>query len=209
MDELQAMVRTQIAGRGVRSPTVLRAMETVPRAQFIPERFRHRATEDGPLPIGHDATISQPYVVGAMSELLAVEPGDRVLDVGTGSGYQAAVLAELGAEVWSVERIPALSQSAAERLARLGYSVRCHVGDGHQGWAAGAPYQGIVVGAAPDRVPDALLDQLAVGGRLVIPVGDELDQELIVMTRTARGFVRKRQFAVLFVPLVRGPGDLS
>ena len=198
----ELMVENQIEGRGVRDPEVLAAMRVVPRAKFMPEDQRHKATWDGPLPIGHGATISQPYVVGAMSELLQVEPGDRVLDVGTGSGYQAAVLAQMGCEVWSVERVPELSARAGKLLDELGYDVKLRVGDGHQGWAEGAPYQGILVGAAPERVPDALLEQLAVGGRLVIPVGTGRHQELITLERTPTGFVRKRQFAVLFVPLV-------
>lgn len=199
---LDFMVRAQIAGRGVRDPAVLATMRQVPRGEFVPEGLRHRATEDGPLPIGHGATISQPYVVAAMAEAARIRPGHRVLDVGTGSGYQAAVLASLGADVVSIERVPELAASAADRLARLGYAVEVVVGDGHRGWPARAPYDRIVVAAAPERVPDALLDQLhRDGGRLVIPVGSEDDQELLVLERDGDRFTRKRLFQVLFVPL--------
>ncbi len=195
-------IRHQLERRGVRDPRVLDAMRAVPRESFVPAHLRDRAYHDGPLPIGHGATISQPYVVAAMTELLGCGPGDRVLDVGTGSGYQAAVLAAMGCEVWSIERVPELSERAARTLADLGYDVHLRVGDGTLGLPEAAPYRGIVVGAAPDRVPDALLDQLDMGGRLVIPVGDTWGQELLTLERTPEGFRRKRHFSVLFVPLV-------
>lgn len=207
-DELERewMVRTQIEDRGVRSPALLDAMRRLPRQDFVPAQLRAQSTEDRPLPIGHGATISQPYIVAKMTELLKVGPGSRVLDVGTGSGYQAALLAALGCEVWSIERVQALADRADRVLRQCGLDVHLRVGDGHQGWPEAAPFDGIVVGAAARRVPVALLDQLARGGRMVIPVGDENDQELVVMEHGPRGFVRKRQFAVLFVPLVEEAG---
>jgi len=198
-----AMVREQIEGRGVRDPRVLAALERVPRHRFVPADQRASAYEDTPLPIGHDATISQPYIVGVMSELAAVKAGDRVLEVGVGSGYQSAVLAELGAEVYGVEIVPELVATAQATLDALGLGGRVHVrvGDGATGWPERAPFQAIVVAAAPRAVPAALREQLAEGGRLVIPVGG-WDQELMVITRRGEGFDERAVLPVRFVPLV-------
>jgi protein-L-isoaspartate(D-aspartate) O-methyltransferase len=197
------MVRTQIEGRGVRDARVLEAMRSVPRHRFVPEWLAGSAYDDGPLPIGHGQTISQPYIVAVMTEELAPAPGDVVLDVGTGSGYQAAVLAKLVKQVYSVEIVPELAAAARARLAALGYAnVEVITGDGWAGLPAHAPFDGILVAAAPPEVPQALLDQLGEGARLVIPVGDE-QQDLRVYRRTRDGFDQKTLFGVRFVPLVR------
>jgi len=206
----ERMVETQIESRGVRDPRVLEAMRTVPRHEFVPEAWRAEAYRDSPVPIGDGQTISQPYIVALMTELLEVGPGERVLEIGTGSGYQAAVLDAMGVEVYSIEIRPALCRRAAETLKRLGYRrvhVRC--GDGYGGWPEHAPFDGIVVTAAPERVPDPLLDQLAVGGHMVIPVG-AFYQELKVITRTETGFEERSVIPVRFVPMTgeieRSPG---
>ena len=168
----ETMVDTQIVNRGVGNPLVLEAMRAVPRHEFVPADAVGLAYRDHPLPIGHGQTISQPYIVAWMSELLEVEPGDRVLEIGTGSGYQAAVLAEMGVEVYTVEIIAELAAAAAPRLERLGYGeVNTLEADGYFGWAEHAPYDAIIVTAAPDHVPQPLLGQLKDGGHLVIPVG--------------------------------------
>ena len=195
------MVAAQIAARGVRDERVLQAMRTVPRHLFVPEDVRIDAYEDHPLPIGEGQTISQPYIVGLMSELLQVSPGDRVLEVGTGSGYQAAVLASMGCEVYSVEIRAPLAMAAQQRLQSLGF-VKVHVraGDGYGGWEEVAPFAGIIVTAAPERVPEPLLEQLAVGGHLVIPVG-AFYQQLKVFTRTPQGIEERDVIPVRFVPM--------
>ncbi len=203
--ERERMVADQIEARGVRDPRVLAAMRQVPRHEFVPRDLRAAAYRDHPLPIGHDQTISQPYIVAVMSELARVAPGDRVLEVGTGSGYQAAVLAALGAEVYSIELVAPLAERAAATLKRLGYgAVRTRTGDGYRGWPERAPFRAIVVTAAPPVVPPRLLDQLAVGGRLVIPVGDAF-QELQVHTRREDQVEVESIFPVRFVPMLRGP----
>jgi protein-L-isoaspartate(D-aspartate) O-methyltransferase len=205
--ERDRMVRTQLEARGVRDERVLEAMRAVPRHRFVPEPQRSAAYEDGPLPIGHGQTISQPYIVAVMTEQLAPEPGDVVLDVGTGSGYQAAVLARLVKRVVSVEIVPELAQSARERLAALGYAnVEVITGDGWRGLPEQAPFDGILVAAAPPEVPPALLEQLAVGARLVIPVG-EYDQDLRVYERTTEGMTQHTLFGVRFVPLIHGSDE--
>ena len=196
------MVEEQIARRGVHDARVLAAMGSVLRHCFIPPDDLAWAYADGPLPIGHGQTISQPYIVALMTELLALNPTDRILEVGGGCGYQAAVLAELAAEVHSVEVIPELARQAEKTLAGLGYtSIHIHTGDGSAGWLESAPYNGILVAAAAPQVPQALLDQLADGGQLVIPVGSRSVQQLEVWKRTGEEFNRQVSLEVCFVPL--------
>jgi protein-L-isoaspartate(D-aspartate) O-methyltransferase len=195
------MVSEQIEARGIKDPQVLESMRTVPRHLFVPENSRSAAYQDSPLPIGDSQTISQPYIVALMSELLEVGPGDKVLEIGTGSGYQAAVLAEMGVQVYSIEIRTRLCERARETLAEIGYSsveVRC--GDGYGGWPEHAPFDGIIVTAAPELVPDPLLDQLAESAHMVIPVGD-FYQELKVISRTESGFGERAVIPVRFVPM--------
>ncbi len=195
------MVEQQIRARGVRDEAVLEAMRRVPRHRFVPEGVAGSAYRDHPLPIGHGQTISQPYIVAFMTEAAEIRPGDRVLEVGTGSGYQAAVLAEMGAEVTSIEILRPLAERARAALATCGYDeVRVIVGDGYRGCPEAAPFDAIVVTAAPTEIPEPLLEQLAVGGRLVIPVG-EREQYLVRVRRTAEGFERERLVGVRFVPM--------
>lgn len=201
-----AMVATQIRARDVRDPDVLRAMETVPRHEFVPKELLAQAYNDHPLPIGYGQTISQPYIVAVMTELAQVKRGDRVLEIGTGSGYQAAILAVLTGEVYSVEIIPALAESAAERLKRLGYTnVRVKNADGYNGWEEYAPYDAIVVTCAPDHIPPPLIAQLKDGGRMVIPVGPVGGfQTLRRVIKRGDQVLSENVMGVLFVPLVRG-----
>jgi len=197
----EAMVRTQIARQGIKDPLVLKAMREVPRHLFVPEALRAHAYEDRALPVGEHQTISQPYIVALMTELARVEPGKRLLEVGTGSGYQAAILAQIGARVYTVEIIPALARRARQTLDSLGYrNIEYRVGDGYRGWPEAAPFGAILVTAAPDHIPPALVNQLEVGGRLVIPVGTSV-QKLIVITRTADGVRREEIIPVQFVPM--------
>jgi len=195
-----------IRSRGVRDVAVLQAMARVPRHRFVPEDVQRHAYGDYPLPIGHRQTISQPYIVALMTEALALKPGDKVLELGTGSGYQTAILAEMGMEVYSIEIIAALHAGALARLTELGYTtVHLRLGDGHQGWAEQAPYVGIIATAAPLAVPPALLEHLAQGGRLVIPVGVSGDyQTLWKIVKTGEHFQYQDLGGVAFVPLVPG-----
>ena len=205
----QEMVRRQIGARGVTHEGVLRAMREVPRHEFVPAEYGELAYDDRPLPIGYRQTISQPYVVALMTELIDPEPDDRVLEVGTGSGYQAAVAARLVGEVWSIELIPELAASAAERLRRLGVdNVHVRAGDGYLGWPEHAPFDAILVTAGADHIPEPLVDQLAVGGRMVIPVGDtQAEQVLRVLEKGPDGSIDSRDVVpVRFVPLLREPG---
>jgi protein-L-isoaspartate(D-aspartate) O-methyltransferase len=198
----QRMVDEQIAARGILDPRLLAVMASVPRHLFVPDDDLAWAYADGPLPIGHWQTISQPYIVALMTELLQVEPTDRVLEVGTGSGYQAAVLGGLVAEVHTVEVIPELAAQASKMLSGLGYvNIHVHTGDGSLGWREAAPYAGILVAAAAPSAPQPLLDQLADGGRLVLPVGGRGAQQLEVWVRTGRELKRQVNIAVAFVPL--------
>src|SRR5215203_158476 len=202
------MVSRQIAARGVRDPRVLEALWTVPREAFVPERLAELAYDDTPLPIGEEQTISQPYVVALMAEALELRPEDRVLEIGAGSGYAAAVLSRLAREVWTVERHESLVREARERMARLGYSnVRVVQGDGTLGWPEHAPYDAIVVAAGGPEVPPALLDQLAEGGRLVIPVGPDVRTQNLVRVRRKDGKVLREDLGpVRFVPLIGAQG---
>lgn len=204
-DETQSdrdrMVRDQIVSRGVRDPVVLQAMRKVPRQEFVPNAVRGLAYEDRPLPIGEAQTISQPYIVALMTELAAIRKGERVLEVGTGSGYQAAVLAEVGATVYSIEILASLARASHANLKRLGYHhIFTRIGDGYRGWPEAAPFQAILVTAAPPTIPEPLKQQLALGGRLVIPVG-ERDQSLMVITRIPDGFSQRVVIPVRFVPM--------
>ena len=200
----ERMVTEQIAARGVTDARVLAAMRKVPRHEFVPADVRARAYEDAPLAIGNDQTISQPYIVAIMTELAKLGPRSRVLEVGTGSGYQAAVLAEVAGEVYTIEILAPLARRAGETLVRLGYgAVHVRHGDGYQGWPEAAPFDAIVVTAAAAKVPPALLKQLADGGCLVMPVGDR-DQRLEVHRRTGDRIEVKTIFPVRFVPLTGG-----
>jgi protein-L-isoaspartate(D-aspartate) O-methyltransferase len=198
------MVAEQLRGRGIRDERILAAMGRVHREWFVPEFEQHAAYMDGPLPIGGGQTISQPFIVARMTELLAVALGERVLEIGTGSGYQAAILAEIGCRVTTIERDRELAEAAAERLARLGYGERITVrwGDGSLGDPTGAPWDGILVAAAAPRIPAALREQLGEGRRLVLPVGSRLSQELIVVERHGDEWRETSDGAVVFVPLV-------
>lgn len=197
----ERMVREQLEDRGVRDPRVLAAMRTVPRHDFVPARLRSQAYGDYPLPIGQGQTISQPYIVALMTELASVHGGSKVLEIGTGSGYQAAVFAQLGAEVWTIEILKPLARSAEETLRRLGFrSVHVKQGDGYGGWPSQAPFDAVVVTAAPPEIPPALKEQLKPGGHLVIPVGEQF-QELQVITRSPSGFESRTVIPVAFVPM--------
>jgi len=199
--ERERMVAQQIAARGITDARTLAAMGKVPRHLFVPPSLAGEAYADSPLPIGHGQTISQPYIVGFMTQALGLEGGSKVLEVGTGSGYQAAVLAEIAAKVYTIEIVEPLAREARERLARLGYrNVEVRAGDGYLGWPEAAPFDGILVTAAAPRVPEPLKEQLADGGRLVIPVGDEY-QEILVVTRRGKEFDERRVLPVRFVPM--------
>jgi protein-L-isoaspartate(D-aspartate) O-methyltransferase len=198
------MVHEQIEKRGIRDQDVLRAIRAVPRHEFVPEESRSAAYEDRPLGIGYGATISQPYIVAAMTELLDVSPDHRVLEIGTGSGYQAAVLSMLVDTVYSIEIVPELASSAKDTLQRLGYrNVQVRAGDGYRGWPEHAPFDRIILTAAPPEVPQALIDQLRPGGKLVAPVGDPGEQNLLVIDKGRDGRIQRRSvFPVMFVPMV-------
>jgi len=203
----ERMVRLDIEARGVRNPDVLRVMRSTPRHLFVPPALQADAYADRPLSIGYGATISQPYIVALMTELIEPSSAHRVLEIGTGSGYQAAVLAQLVKQVYTIEIVPELAQSAGETLARLGYAnVTVRQGDGYQGWPEAAPFDRIVLTAAPLAIPPKLIGQLQRGGRLVAPVGELPNQELVVLDKKADGSLRRRSAgAVLFVPMRPGP----
>ncbi len=197
------MVETQIRARGITAPRVLAAMERVPRHEFVPETYRDRAYEDMPLPIGHDQTISQPYIVAYMTEALRLKGNEKVLEIGTGSGYQAAVLAELGTEVYTIEIVKPLADEATKKLKRLGYkNVHVKWGDGYKGWPAYAPYDAIIVTAAPLKIPEELARELREGGRMIVPVGSFF-QELILVTKEKGKLIKKKLIPVRFVPMVK------
>lgn len=195
--------------RGVVDERVLAAMRKVPREEFVPAEFRNESYTDGPLPIGHDQTISQPYIVALMVEKLRLRANDRVLEIGTGSGYQAAILAEVGADVYSVEIIGPLAQTAAGTLQRLGYrNVNVKTGDGYKGWPERAPFDACVVACAPNHVPQPLIDQLKEGGRMMIPVGEKFAQQLYLLEKKNGRIVQSAVLPVRFVPMTRDAGGI-
>jgi protein-L-isoaspartate(D-aspartate) O-methyltransferase len=204
-DELAAARRRmveEIKARGVTDPDVLAAVASVPRHLFVPPGERRRAYADQPLPIGGGQTISQPYIVALMTSLLQIHPGERILEVGTGSGYQAAVLSRLAGEVYSIEILAPLGRRAQATLGELGYrNVHLRIGDGFKGWPAAAPFDGIIVTAAPQRIPEPLIGQLKTGGKMVIPVGNTFQDLLVLTKRADGGFDTTKVMPVLFVPM--------
>ena len=201
MASRELMVVQQLQARGISDPRVLAAMRKVPRHELIPEGNRADAYGDHPVPIGEGQTISQPLIVAYMTECLELTGSEKVLEVGTGSGYQAAILGELAREVYSIEIVPSLAKRAAEDLKRLGYTnIHVREGDGYRGWPEEAPFDGIIITAAPPQVPQPLLDQLKIGGRLVAPIGVDV-QQLVRITRTATGFSEEKLVPVRFVPM--------
>jgi len=199
----ERMVREQIAARGIESPRVLAAMRKVPRHLFVPQNLQRAAYADQPLPIGLGQTISQPYIVAYMSEAADIAPDEKVLEIGTGSGYQAAILGELAKEVYTIEIVPELAERARAVLQQLGYAnVTVKAGDGYQGWPEHAPFDAIVVTAAPPEIPAALRAQMAMGGTMVVPVGD-WDQQMVILERTPKGITERRTLPVRFVPMIK------
>ena len=200
--ERQRMVQQQLMARGIKDERVLAAMAKVPREEFVPADSRAATYEDGPLPIGYDQTISQPYIVAFMTEQLRLSPTDRVLEIGTGSGYQAAILAELAGEVYTIEIVAPLAQSAEAALQRLGYkNVHVKLGDGYKGWPENAPFDAIIVTCAPEKVPQLLTDQLKESGRMIIPVGDRFAQQLYLLEKKNGQLKESVTLPVRFVPM--------
>ena len=198
------MVQQQLKAEGIKDERVLAAMAKVPREEFVPADQRAGAYQDGPLPIGYDQTISQPYIVAFMTEQLRPKPGDRVLEIGSGSGYQAAILAELVTEVYTIEIVEPLAKAAEATLQRLGYkNVHLKVGDGYKGWPEEAPFDAIIVTCAPDKVPQPLVDQLKDGGRMVIPVGERFAQQLYLLEKKNGQLKESVTLPVRFVPMLR------
>ena len=197
------MVEEQIISRGVRDEKVLNAMKKVPRHLFIPTKFWDEAYEDHPIPIEEGQTISQPYIVAYMTELLELKEGDKVLEIGTGCGYQTAVLAEITPHIYSMEYYPKLADLAKETLSRLNYStVQIKQGNGYEGWKEFAPYDAVIVTCAPQEVPRTLVDQLAEGGRMILPVGDRFSQDLYLVRKQKEKVTEKRLISVIFVPML-------
>ncbi len=196
-----SMVEHQIAAMGITDTSVLDAMRSVPRHLFVPEEHRREAYEDYPLPIGHGQTISQPFIVAAMTAALRLLPKDRVLEIGTGSGYQAAVLAELCRQVFSIEIIDPLARHAIDTFAKLGYrNIEVRIGDGYNGWPEQSPFDCIILTAAPNHIPQPLIDQLVMGGRMVLPLGDR-EQTMVILRKTPQGVTREDRYGVRFVPM--------
>ncbi len=203
----ERMVETQIRARDLQSATVLDAMRRVPRHLFVPDDLKPFAYDDRPLPIGHDQTISQPYIVAYMTDALQLEPAHTVLEIGTGSGYQAAILADIARQVYSIEIVPDLAETARRAIAAAGYAnVEVRAGNGYLGWRDHAPFDRIIVTAAPPDIPEALVEQLAVGGVMVLPVGTA-NQEIVIITKTPAGIAQKRAIQVRFVPMVSRPKE--
>lgn len=204
-EQRQQMVSEQIKQRGITSKTVLEAMSKVPRHYFVPPHLAHLAYNDSPLPINYDQTISQPYIVAYMTDIADIKPKDKVLEIGTGSGYQAAVLGELAQEVYTIEIIPELAEKARQILNKLGYdNIYFKIGDGYKGWPEQAPYQRILVTAAPENIPPALIEQLALNGKMVIPVGKYF-QQIVIITKTNDGITQEKTIPVRFVPMITDP----
>jgi len=202
------MVENQIKSRGINDQDVIRAMKTVKRHEYVPQQFRNRAYSDRPLSIGQGQTISQPFIVAHMTELLDVDKNDKILEIGTGSGYQAAVLAEITSNVYSVEIVEELAERARKTLHEQGYrNIHLKIGDGYKGWKEHAPFDGIIVTCSPSDVPEPLKEQLAENGRMVIPVGGVLIQELVVLKKKDGKLKRSRISNVRFVPMVDDDGD--
>jgi len=203
-EKMEKMINEQIVARGVKNSNVINAMRKVERHLFVPDNMKARAYDDGPLPIGYNQTISQPYIVAFMTEALDLEPQDKVLEIGTGSGYQAAVLAEIAKEVYTIEIIEPLAQEAEKRLKDLGYkNIQVKCADGYKGWPENAPFDKIIVTAAPDEIPEELIRQLKVNGKMVIPIGSFF-QELYLIIKTKKGFTKKPLLPVRFVPMIKG-----
>ena len=196
------MVEQQIAARGISDAATLAAMRTVPRHEFLPMRLRSEAYADYPLPIGHGQTISQPYVVAFMTEAIRPQPGEKILEIGSGSGYQAAVLAAMGANVYTMEIVEPLAEMSRQTLERLGYkNARVKFGDGFRGWPEHAPFDAIIVTCAPDKIPAPLVEQLRDGGRMIIPVGSGMNQELVLLRKTGDKIEQQSVLPVRFVPM--------
>ena len=202
--ERQEMVEYQIRDRGIQDRRVLAAMSKVPRHEFVESPWKDFAYSDRPLPIGHQQTISQPYIVAYMSETAEISPEAKVLEIGTGCGYQAAILGEIAKEVYSIEIIPELAARARQTLSQLGYgNIEIKTGDGYQGWSEHAPYDAIIVTAAPEKIPQPLIEQLATNGKMVIPVGGGWHQDIIVLTKTEERIIKQKTIPVRFVPMRR------
>jgi protein-L-isoaspartate(D-aspartate) O-methyltransferase len=201
-DRRESMVSTQIAGRGISDEKILAAMRKVPREKFIPEDLKDYAYGDYPVPIGYGQTISQPYIVAYMTQAVKIAPGDRVLEVGTGSGYQAAIIAEIAEEVFTVDIIENLTKTAQKRLEDMGYrNIKFKCVDGYKGWRDNAPFDVIVVTAAPPEMPEELIGQLKTGGRMIVPVGENM-QDLWLITKTESGYDKDKLIPVQFVPMI-------
>jgi protein-L-isoaspartate(D-aspartate) O-methyltransferase len=204
-DRMETMIANQITSRGIKDTQIIEAMRKVPRHLFVPENRRESAYDDRPLPIGEGQTISQPYIVAFMTEALDLSQDNKVLEIGTGSGYQAAILAGIVREVCTIEIIPGLGEAARERLEEMGYkNISVKIGDGYKGWPEKAPFHGVIVTCAPEKIPKLLIDQLTDSGRMVIPVGEERGIQKLVLLRKDKGMViKKGVMDVLFVPMVK------
>lgn len=204
MDEARGALVEELIAQGIRDERVIEAMRNVRRHKFLPRGYMSRAAYGNhPLPIGHNQTISQPFIVAYMTEKIAPDPGEKVLEIGTGSGYQAAVLAEMGAEVYSIEIIPELAEHAREALKNENYEVHVKTGDGFKGWQEHAPYSVIIVTCAPEDLPEELVEQLADNGRMILPLGPSHNQRLVILRKTDGEIVKEDDLPVRFVPMVK------